>query len=116
MNSRRFGQRIGVFAGGAAIITMIGLTAACGGGGKESPSSTTTTPHHHDDHLRSAGHAVAHREEHQPHGWQPVHASGDGHARTEHPAGTALGYRWHQLDVRDRGRPDRDARGFDPPR
>jgi hypothetical protein len=43
MNSRRFGQRIGVFAGGAAIITMIGLTAACGGGGKESPSSTTTT-------------------------------------------------------------------------
>jgi hypothetical protein len=43
MNSRRFGQRIGVFAGGAAIITMIGLTAACGGGGKETPSSTTTT-------------------------------------------------------------------------
>jgi hypothetical protein len=43
MNSRRFGQRIGVFAGGAAIITMIGLTAACGGGGKEAPSSTTTT-------------------------------------------------------------------------
>ena len=42
MNSRRFGQRIGVFAGGAAIIAMIGLTAACGGGG-ESPSSTTTT-------------------------------------------------------------------------
>ena len=43
MNSRRFGQRIGVYAGGAAIITMIGLTAACGGGGKEAPSSTTTT-------------------------------------------------------------------------
>jgi len=43
MNSRRFGQRIGVFAGGAAIITMIGLTAACGGGGEETPSSTTTT-------------------------------------------------------------------------
>jgi hypothetical protein len=43
MNSRRFGQRIGVFAGGAAIITMIGLTAACGGGAKEGPSSTTTT-------------------------------------------------------------------------
>jgi hypothetical protein len=43
MNSRRFGQRIGVYAGGAAIITMIGLTAACGGGAKESPSSTTTT-------------------------------------------------------------------------
>ena len=43
MNSRRFGQRIGVFAGGAAIITMIGLTAACGGGAEEAPSSTTTT-------------------------------------------------------------------------
>jgi len=43
MNPRRFGQRIGVFAGGAAIITMVGLTAACGGGGEETPSSTTTT-------------------------------------------------------------------------
>jgi hypothetical protein len=43
MNSRRYGQRIGVFAGGAAIIAMIGLTAACGGGKEEAPSSTETT-------------------------------------------------------------------------
>jgi hypothetical protein len=43
MNSRRFGRRLGVFAGGAAIIAMGTLTAACGGGGKESPSSTTAT-------------------------------------------------------------------------
>jgi hypothetical protein len=43
MNSTRFGRRLGVVAGGAAIIAMGALTAACGGGGNESPSSTTTT-------------------------------------------------------------------------
>jgi hypothetical protein len=43
MNSHRFGRRLGVIAGGAAIIAMGALTAACGGGEKESPSSTTTT-------------------------------------------------------------------------
>jgi hypothetical protein len=43
MNSHRFGHRLGVVAGGAAIIAMGALTAACGGGGGESPSSTTTT-------------------------------------------------------------------------
>jgi len=43
MNSHRFGRRLGVIAGGAAIIAMGALTAACGGGGGESPSSTTTT-------------------------------------------------------------------------
>ncbi|MDT5324043.1 MAG: hypothetical protein QOF25_1195 [Mycobacterium sp.] len=45
MNSHSFGRRLGVIAGGAAIIAMGALTAACGGGGGggESPSSTTTT-------------------------------------------------------------------------
>ena len=43
MNSRRLGRRFTAIAGGAAIITMVGLTAACGGEGKEAPSSTTTT-------------------------------------------------------------------------
>jgi hypothetical protein len=43
MNSTRFGRRLGVVAGGAAIIAMGALTAACGGGGNEGPSSTTTT-------------------------------------------------------------------------
>jgi hypothetical protein len=42
MDSRRKGRRFAAIAGGAAIITMVGLTAACGGGGKEAPSSTTT--------------------------------------------------------------------------
>jgi hypothetical protein len=42
MNSQRFGRRLALIAGGAAIIAMSTLTA-CGGGGKESPSSTTTT-------------------------------------------------------------------------
>jgi hypothetical protein len=43
MNSHSFGRRLGVIAGGAAIIAMGALTAACGGGGGGSPSSTTTT-------------------------------------------------------------------------
>lgn len=43
MNSQRFGRRLGMIAGGAAIVAMGALTAACGGGGSESPSSTTTT-------------------------------------------------------------------------
>jgi hypothetical protein len=42
MNSHRFGRRLALIAGGAAIIAM-GTLTACGGGGKESPSSTTTT-------------------------------------------------------------------------
>jgi hypothetical protein len=43
MNSHRFSRRLGVVAGGAAIIAMGALTAACGGGGGGGPSSTTTT-------------------------------------------------------------------------
>jgi hypothetical protein len=42
MNSQRFGRRLALIAGGAAIIAM-GMLTACGGGGKETPSSTTTT-------------------------------------------------------------------------
>jgi hypothetical protein len=42
MNSQRFGRRLALIAGGAAIVAMGALTA-CGGGGNESPSSTTTT-------------------------------------------------------------------------
>jgi len=42
MNSHRFGRRLALIAGGAAIIAM-GTLTACGGGGKEAPSSTTTT-------------------------------------------------------------------------
>ncbi|MCW2557806.1 MAG: hypothetical protein JWP55_1770 [Mycobacterium sp.] len=42
MNSQRFGRRLALIAGGAAIIAM-GTLTACGGGGKETPSSTTTT-------------------------------------------------------------------------
>ncbi|MDT5067156.1 MAG: hypothetical protein QOK02_3311 [Mycobacterium sp.] len=42
MNSQRFGRRLALVAGGAAIIAM-GTLTACGGGGNQSPSSTTTT-------------------------------------------------------------------------
>ncbi|MDT5000120.1 MAG: hypothetical protein QOK12_2225 [Mycobacterium sp.] len=42
MNSQRFGRRLAVIAGGAAIVAM-GTLTACGGGGNVSPSSTTTT-------------------------------------------------------------------------
>jgi hypothetical protein len=42
MNSPRFGRRLALVAGGAAIVAM-GTLTACGGGGNESPSSTTTT-------------------------------------------------------------------------
>jgi hypothetical protein len=42
MNSQRFGRRLALVAGGAAIVAM-GTLTACGGGGNESPSSTTTT-------------------------------------------------------------------------
>jgi hypothetical protein len=43
MKSGRLARRLPVIAGGAAIATMVALTAACGGGEKPSPSSTTTT-------------------------------------------------------------------------
>ncbi|WP_029117073.1 hypothetical protein [Mycobacterium sp. URHB0044] len=43
MNSRRLGRRLAAVAGGAAIVAMGALTAACGGADKESPSSTETT-------------------------------------------------------------------------
>jgi hypothetical protein len=43
MKSVRLARRLPVIAGGAAIITMVALTAGCGGGEKPSPSSTTTT-------------------------------------------------------------------------
>lgn len=42
MNSQRFGRRLALVAGGAAIVAM-GTLTACGGGGNQSPSSTTTT-------------------------------------------------------------------------
>ena len=43
MESRRFGRRLGVVAGGAAIIAMGAFTAGCSTSEKEAPSTTTTT-------------------------------------------------------------------------
>lgn len=43
MTSGLLARRLPVIAGGAAIIAMVGFTAACGSQGSESPSSTTTT-------------------------------------------------------------------------
>jgi hypothetical protein len=36
-------RRLAAVAGGAAIVAMVGLTAACGGGNK-APETSTTTP------------------------------------------------------------------------
>ena len=43
MRSRLLARRLAAVAGGAAIVAMVGLTAACGGGEK-APETSTTTP------------------------------------------------------------------------
>jgi hypothetical protein len=43
MRSNRLARRIAAGIGGAAIVAMVGLTAACGGGEKAPETSTTTT-------------------------------------------------------------------------
>ncbi|MCW2516428.1 MAG: hypothetical protein JWR11_5470 [Mycobacterium sp.] len=43
MRSHRLARRVAAYAGGAAIVAMVGLTAACGGSEKAPETSTTTT-------------------------------------------------------------------------
>jgi hypothetical protein len=43
MRSQRLARRVAAYAGGAAIVAMIGLTAACGSSEKAPETSTTTT-------------------------------------------------------------------------
>lgn len=43
MRSNRVARRVAAYVGGAAIVAMVGLTAACGGSGKAPETSTTTT-------------------------------------------------------------------------
>ena len=43
MSSSLLVRRLAAFAGGTAIVAMVGLTAACGGGNK-APETSTTTP------------------------------------------------------------------------
>ncbi|MET0476236.1 MAG: hypothetical protein ABW001_16505 [Mycobacterium sp.] len=43
MRSNRLARRVAAYAGGAAIVAMVGLTAACGGSEKAPETSTTTT-------------------------------------------------------------------------
>ena len=43
MGSQRLVRRVAAYVGGAAIVTMVGLTAACGGSEK-APETSTTTP------------------------------------------------------------------------
>jgi hypothetical protein len=43
MSSHRLTRRVAAYAGGAAIVAMVGLTAACGGSEKAPETSTTTT-------------------------------------------------------------------------
>jgi hypothetical protein len=44
MSSTRIGRRMLAVAGGAALIALGTMTAACGNGGNQAPPSTTTTP------------------------------------------------------------------------
>ncbi|MCW2518766.1 MAG: hypothetical protein JWR46_1385 [Mycobacterium sp.] len=43
MRSNRLARRVAAYAGGAAIVAMVGLTAACGGGSQKAPETSTTT-------------------------------------------------------------------------
>ena len=43
MRSNRLARRVAAYAGGAAIVAMVGLTAACGGSEKAPETSTPTT-------------------------------------------------------------------------
>jgi hypothetical protein len=43
MRSNRLARRVAAYAGGAAIVAMVGLTAACGGGSQKTPETSTTT-------------------------------------------------------------------------
>jgi len=83
MNSQRFGRRLALIAGGAAIIAM-GTLTACGGGGKETPSSTTTTT---TTTTTSAPAPSPTEKSINPTGVQPLHAAGDGDARAGVPPG-----------------------------
>jgi hypothetical protein len=43
MRSNRLARRVAAYAGGAAIVAMVGLTAACGGSSEKAPETSTTT-------------------------------------------------------------------------
>jgi hypothetical protein len=43
MRSNRLARRVAAYAGGTAIVAMVGLTAACGGSSEKAPETSTTT-------------------------------------------------------------------------
>jgi hypothetical protein len=43
MRSHRLARRVAAYAGGAAVVAMVGLTAACGGSSDKAPETTPTT-------------------------------------------------------------------------
>ncbi|KAA0099004.1 hypothetical protein CIW49_11515 [Mycolicibacterium sp. P1-18] len=43
MRSHRLARRVAAYAGGAAVVAMVGLTAACGGSSDKAPDTTPTT-------------------------------------------------------------------------
>jgi len=43
MRSHRLARRVAAYAGGAAVVAMVGLTAACGGSSDKAPETTTPT-------------------------------------------------------------------------
>ncbi|MEU0495471.1 hypothetical protein [Mycobacterium sp. NPDC006124] len=43
MRSHRLTRRVAAYAGGAAVVAMVGLTAACGSSSDKAPETTPTT-------------------------------------------------------------------------
>ena len=84
----RMARRVAALVGGAAVVTMVGLTASCAKEEQKAPE-TYHHDHHHDDDV--GGHActaatLTDREVDQPDWRQPVHASGEGAAAGDrHP-------------------------------
>ena len=84
----RMARRVAAVVGGAAVVTMVGLTASCAKEEAKGAGNVDDYDHHDDD---VAGHAcpaatLTDREVDQPDRRQPVHAPGEGAAAGDrHP-------------------------------
>ena len=97
----RMARRVAALVGGAAVVTMVGLTASCA---KEEEKAPETTTHHHDDHVAchacAAATGCADGEVDQPDRRQPVHAPGEGAASADRDPWRSLEPRQASSDVR----------------
>ena len=84
----RMARRVAALVGGAAVVTMVGLTASCAKEEQKAPettTTTTTTTTHVGGHACPAA-TLTDREVDQPDWRQPVHAAGEGAAAGDrHP-------------------------------